>query len=229
MLPTIALLPGMDGTGELFSPFLASLRGDFETLIVRYPKNKVISYTELTGLAKSQLPADKRFVLLAESFSGPIAISIAASNPKGLAEVILCATFAKNPRPILRYLILPISLFPPSWIPKRILSGLFLGRFATEELRTELKGIIRKVDKAVLRMRLRSIVSVDVVHDLHRIDVPSLYLMASEDRLIPSSAVKPFQQLARWQIAWVTGPHLLLQSAPYEAARIAEKFIESLG
>jgi hypothetical protein len=65
MPPTLVLLPGMDGTGELFSPFLASLGSDFETLIVRYPTNEVLSLAELTALAQSKLPADKRFVLLA--------------------------------------------------------------------------------------------------------------------------------------------------------------------
>ena len=43
-----------------------------------------------------------RCVLLAESFSGPIAIRVAADPPPGLAGVILCGTFAKNPFPWLR-------------------------------------------------------------------------------------------------------------------------------
>jgi pimeloyl-ACP methyl ester carboxylesterase len=164
----IVLLPGMDGTGELFAGFLSSLGSEFETVIVRYPTNRAIGYGELAALTQSQLPTDRQFVLLAESFSGPIAISIAASKPKGLAGLILCASFAKNPRPMLRYLILPLGLFPLNWIPRCILSGVFLGRFATEELRTELKGVIEKVDRAVLRRRLWSTVNVDVSRELAR-------------------------------------------------------------
>jgi pimeloyl-ACP methyl ester carboxylesterase len=229
MPPTLVLLPGMDGTGELFSPFLASLGSDFETLIVRYPTNEVLSLAEFTALAQSKLPADKRFVLLAESFSGPIAISIAASKPKGLAGLILCATFAKNPRPMLRYLILPLGLFPLNWIPRCILSGLFLGRFATEELRTELKGVIEKVDRAVLRRRLWSTVNVDVSKELARIHIPSLYLTASEDRLVPSAAARPFGTLStRWKIAKILGPHLLMQAVLREVAKVTRNFIENL-
>lgn len=132
MPPAIVLLPGMDGTGELFSPFLASLGSEFETLIIRYPTNRPLGYGELAALTQSQLPTDKQYVLLAESFSGPIAISIAASNPIGLAGIILCASFAKNPRPKLRYLMPLLAIVPPGWIPRAVLSQLFFGRFARE-------------------------------------------------------------------------------------------------
>lgn len=230
MLPTLVLLPGMDGTGELFSPLLAALDGEFDTLIVRYPTDKALGYAELTTLTQSQVPAGKRFVLLAESFSGPIAISIAASKARGLAGLILCASFAKNPRPKLRHLIVLLGMFPLRWVPTSVLSHLFLGRFATEELRGKLKAILKRVDRAVLRLRLWSIVSVDVSNELARIDVPALYLMASEDRLVPSKAATPFGQLpTNWKITKINGPHLLLQSVPGEVSIAISSFLKSLG
>ena len=34
---TLILLPGMDGTGELFSPLVKELGPDIQTVVVRYP------------------------------------------------------------------------------------------------------------------------------------------------------------------------------------------------
>jgi len=91
----------MDGTGDLFAPFCAALGDEYETIIVRYPPNEILGYGELTALAQSCLPGDRPFVLLAESFSGPVAITLAAEKRNGLAGLILCASFARNPRPFL--------------------------------------------------------------------------------------------------------------------------------
>ena len=89
----LVLLPGMDGTGELFDPFLASISGSFEPIVVDYPPNESFGYERLEEVARANLPADGPYVLLAESFSGPIAISIAASVPKGLVALVLCCHF----------------------------------------------------------------------------------------------------------------------------------------
>ncbi|WP_222432862.1 alpha/beta fold hydrolase [Caenimonas sedimenti] len=96
---TLVLLPGMDGTGELFAPFIAAYGG--ATQVVRYPPTAVLNYAGLEEVARSALPRGEPFVLLGESFSGPIAISLAASRPPNLLGVILCCTFARNPRPFL--------------------------------------------------------------------------------------------------------------------------------
>ena len=61
-----------------------------------------MGYDELEVLVRAALPTGQRYFLLGESFSGPLAIRIAANPPAGLAGVILCGTFAKNPLPWLR-------------------------------------------------------------------------------------------------------------------------------
>lgn len=76
----------MDGTGELFRPFLAASKPEFRATVIKYPTDKLLDYAALAESVSSQLPTDERFVLLAESFSGPIAISLAASKPKGLTD-----------------------------------------------------------------------------------------------------------------------------------------------
>jgi len=86
----LVLLPGMDGTGQLFEPFVAALGEEFSVQVVRYPATEPLGYAELASLVRAALPTDRPFVLLGESFSGPIAISVAASAPPQLKEVWCC-------------------------------------------------------------------------------------------------------------------------------------------
>src|ERR1700733_7124492 len=76
----LVLLPGLDGTGELFSAFVAALAGEFETEAVRYPTEQCLSYAELEDFVRAACPISGPFLLLAESFSTPLAIKYAASN-----------------------------------------------------------------------------------------------------------------------------------------------------
>src|SRR5262245_59360933 len=100
-MAALVLLPGMDGTSKLREEFVAALRPTIEATVVSYPNDQVLGYPKLEALVRSALPADRPYILLGESFSGPIAIAIAASCPAGLVGLILCGSFARNPRPIL--------------------------------------------------------------------------------------------------------------------------------
>ncbi len=228
MLPTIVLLPGMDGTGELFQPFLSALKGEFRTIVVRYP-SETLTYSALTSIAASHLPTERPFVVLAESFSGPVAISLAASNPAGLLALILCASFARYPRPRLRYLIPIVGLLPKSWVLNHVINFFFLGRFSTRQVADDLHSVIRKMDKAVLLQRLRLTAIVDVVAEVDQINVPLLYMAATEDRLVPNNAMNPFARLKQCQIRKVDGPHLLLQAVPEDGVRVIKALLDSLG
>jgi pimeloyl-ACP methyl ester carboxylesterase len=58
-----------------------------------------------------------------------------------------------------------------------------------------------------------------------KVDVPILYLQASEDRIISKSASRYVQSLApETKIIELKAPHLLLQATPVEAGRIVKDF-----
>lgn len=100
-LPALVLLPGMDGTGDLFAPFLAAMGPECKVLCIRYPDDAAMGYVELEVLVRSQLPHDANYVVLGESFSGPIAASLSAAPPPGLMGIVLCCTFLRSPaRPV---------------------------------------------------------------------------------------------------------------------------------
>jgi pimeloyl-ACP methyl ester carboxylesterase len=221
----LVLLPGMDGTGSLFSDFIAALEPGFEFTVVRYPSDRVLDYTELETIVRRFLPENCPYILLAESFSGPIGISIAASSPPGLVGLVLSCSFSRNPRPVLGAFRWLLELLPESRIPITVLSAFLLGRHSTVHLRSQLSEALDCLSKGVLKARLMAVLKVDVSGELTRIGVPMLYLGASEDRLVPRSASVHISRLApEIRVAELSAPHLLLQTAPSAAAAVVSQF-----
>src|SRR5271155_2503715 len=102
----------MDGTGIELTDFVAALAPELEAIVVTYPNDRPMDYAAHEVVARASLPAGRPFVLLGESYSGPIAISIAASAPPGLIGLVLCCSFARNPRPGLAWLRPIVRVLP---------------------------------------------------------------------------------------------------------------------
>jgi pimeloyl-ACP methyl ester carboxylesterase len=226
-MKTLVLLPGLDGTGTLFAPLLDALGQSCPTRTIRYPANEPLNYEALVERVRKELPQSEDFVLVGESFSGPIAIRLAAENPSGLRGVVLCGSFVKNPYPKLSFLR-PVSRFFPTkgTLVFSVMSRFLLGRFATPELESALRRAAAAVSASVLRARIREILSVDVTKSLPRIAVPLLYLQATKDRVVPRSAAHVVQQFyPTASVVPVEAPHLLFQAAPAAAAKILLDFL----
>ena len=87
--PTLVVLPGLDGTGLLTTPLLDALtaRG-VPAQVLRYPQEGPQDYATLAARVRLQLP-ETPFVLLGESFAGPLAVLLAAQTPPALRGVVL--------------------------------------------------------------------------------------------------------------------------------------------
>ena len=226
---TLVLLPGMDGTGLLFSEFIDALGPEVESIVVSYPTDQPQSYSDLETIARSFLPVNKPFVLLGESFSGPIAISIAASCPQGLVGLILCCSFARNPLPWLGGFRSVLQLLPIKLVPIRLLGTLLLGRFSTAKLQCALRHALALVSLEVLRTRTLAVFSVDVSAQLSQIRIPVLYLRALEDRLVPRASYNAIARLLHGiRLIELEGPHFLLQALPFAMAGIVRGFMREL-
>lgn len=222
---TLVLLPGMDGTGSLFSDFVSALGSEFETILVHYPDDEPLAYTELEGVVRAFLPCDRPFILLGESFSGPIAISLSVSAPPGLIGLILCCSFAINPWPLLgvfRWLV-PFALVKR--VPIALLSKCLLGRFSSGPLRSSLSKALDRVSAKALKARLSAALETDVLAHLRRLRVPILYLRASDDYLVPRAASERIRRSApQVRVAELKAPHFLLQAMPRAAAAVVSEF-----
>jgi pimeloyl-ACP methyl ester carboxylesterase len=81
----------------------------------------------------------------------------------------------------------------------------------------------------VIRARVRAVLSVDVSAALSRVDVPVLYLRASEDRVVPQSASQAVVALIpTTKIVEFSAPHFLLQVLPLQTATAVREFMEGV-
>lgn len=223
----IIILPGLDGTGTLVPDVTDILSEVHPVTPIAYPA-KLSSYDDLLSIVNSTLPQDD-FIIIAESFSGPLAVMIAAQNPAGLRGLCFVATFAKTPRKFPSFItsvlqILPLTSSVCSWMSQPILMGkwrsaAFLGRY---------QEAIDRVPVKTIAERLNAVRTVDVVGLLEDIRVPMLYLQATSDWLVPDKSAQDFAQ-AHSTVAKIAGPHFLLQANPPEAARHIQRFIDNLG
>ena len=223
----IVLLPGMDGTGRLYEPFNALLGAKVSLLVLRYPVAQVLGYAELEHWVRARLPQEEPFVLLAESFSGPIGIAIASQAPAGLRGLILCCSFARNPHPALSVFRHLVSLAPVNLAPTWFANSLLMGHFATASMRQTLADALSEVQNAVMRERMKAVLAVDVTDQLATVTLPTLYLQARHDRVLGPA---PFEHvksaLPTVELASLEGPHMLLQTQPDAAARVILTFVE---
>lgn len=226
----LLLLPGLDGTGALFAPFVAELSPQLAPVVVRLPERAGPSYDDLVAAIRAQLPTDRPFALLAESFSGPVALRLAAARPAGLRALVLVASFHRRPaRPWLAALAalaplasLALARPPPAWAARRLLAG----DDAPAPLVAALRAAIRETAPAVLAARIRTALAVDATRALADCRVPILSLAGARDRLLRRAiqdelgAIQP-----RVEAQVLDAPHLVLQRRPREAARIVGSFL----
>jgi pimeloyl-[acyl-carrier protein] methyl ester esterase len=230
-MTALVVLPGLDGTATLHTEFVASVSPAFDSVaVVPYPGDKALGYAALEALVRAQLPPTSPFVLLGESFSGPIALSIAANPPPNLVGLVLSTTFAKTPVPLLSPLSALTRIAPVRALPPSVLSWLLLGRWVTPQLEASLQSALLAVSPAVLRFRAAAAIRVNVAARLSSISVPILDLRATHDRLLSAAAGRHIRSaLPQCTTADIAGPHLLLQAAPIDCARAVSTFSKHLG
>ena len=228
----IVLLPGLDGTGICFDPFLQALEKTKtfkEVNVIRYRHDCVQTYAELELEVRSQLPQSEEFVLLGESFSGPVALSIAAAPPRNLRGVILVASFASNPRPWLSWLRFALPFISIKLTPDVLINFALLGKSDTPALRSLLNNAIKVLSVKVFQTRLREVMDVDYLARAGQIALPCLYLRANRDRLVPKQAsdtlIAGLREVRSFDI---DAPHFLLQVAPDVAASHIQSFVSRL-
>jgi len=225
----LVLLPGLDGTGRLFRSLLAALPASLRAQVVAYP-NQMLDLQQLAAHVLHQLPA-QRVVLLAESFSGLVALTLLANAATRVHSVIFVGAFAEPPRPLLLRLapVLsragPLARSAPSFLLRRYCLGPEANAAELNELRTALAG----VSVTVLAQRLALVAK---MHSFRQVppNVPAFYLRASDDRLVPASCANWFQhRFKSCEVEEISGPHFLLQTKPRVCAEVILRIVQRSG
>ncbi|MFG6413647.1 alpha/beta fold hydrolase [Roseateles sp. DC23W] len=228
MKTTLVLLPGLDGTGLLFQPLLAQLPPSSCPVVVSYPADPDVDYDRLTELAAQALPPQGRVVVLGESFSGPVAMRLAAAQPQRVQALVLCCSFVRNPRPALARLDALLDWLPAR-APLKLAAAALLGNHPTEEVRGLLAQALARLPSNVMRARLRMVMRVDASLAVSAVEAPVLYLQAAQDRLVPAAAARDIQRLQpRTVVRSLRGPHGLLQVQPEASASAMTAFLAGL-
>ena len=228
---TLVLLPGLDGTGNLFVKFVSALPASLNARIVRYPTDRLLDYADLLPIVVDAIPKSQPFVLLAESFSTPLAARLAATNPAGLKGLVICAGFIRNP--VHGWLLCMKSLVQPLLfrIPlhRFAMEHFLIGAQAPYELRDEVRRTLRSVSPEVLAFRVRTVMTCNATEEFARIRVPTLYVQAEQDRLVSKSSFEEIKALKPDVIlAVIGGPHFVLQREPHDAAEVVAHFVADL-
>ncbi len=222
----LVFMPGLDGTGISFEPLSKFLSENVAATVVRYPADRLLSFEEIVASAYDQIKGEPDIVL-AESFSGPVAISLIASGRLKVKGLILCATFAKAPRRTFLKMLCRLPLELGLKLPfQRIQLTLILGdRKTTDTLFPVWQRLKTTVSARVLAHRIRLLSLIDVRHLLSELTIPCWYIQATEDRLLPSSVLDFVQGIPHLFVRKVTGPHFILQAEPEASAAIINEFI----
>ena len=222
---TLLLLPGLHGGSKLFERFLASLPDWITPRVITYPTDRIVTYDDI--LASVDLPTEP-FALLAESYAGPLGIRIAASQPPNLRALVLVATFARSPHP-----------YVPRWatgvfhgwmfrlpVQRQVVRRLFLRDDGPSEQLDEGWTELFTCRPSVLAARVREVLRVDVREELANVQVPTLYLRASRDVVVPAWSTRSIhERLPQMEVVTLDTPHPVLQRRPAQAANTVAQFL----
>lgn len=223
---TLVLLPGLDGSGKLFANFIAALGDGRQVLVIDYDCGGPQDYESLFRQTLARLPQKGDFILIAESFSGPIAAMIGAANIHNLKMIIFVATFLEGFRPLMFWAARHAGTLRRIRAPSFILKNIFFDAETPEDVLEAFRNIIKRLPAAVLEARLRAVESLKAGGI--RIEKPCVYIGARGDRLVPARCAGPFQRAApHIQVLQVDGPHFLLQARAGRCAEVIEKLIRN--
>lgn len=192
--PAIVLVPGMDGTGELFYRQVPLLQKSYSvaTYALRdHATNMDVLADDLRSVIEHAAPQKQRAIVMGESFGGTVALSTALKYPSHVSGLVILNSFPYfAPQFRLRLAIAAVTLIP--WGAMNLVrhaTSFFMHSQHThrDELKTFL-NLTARTTRAGYRNRLGILKTYDVRDRLREIQCPILFLAAENDHLIPSVA-----------------------------------------
>jgi pimeloyl-ACP methyl ester carboxylesterase len=223
---TLVLLPGLDGTEVFFQPLLHSLPPSVHPWVVNLPTIGSNEYADLLVAVRTAISEIAECYVLGWSFSGPLALMLAATESTKVRGVILAATFVRPPQPLLARVRFA-AITPVVWTIRasRRVPG-WLGRRPTDQVQRAMAETWTRVGSRVVAARVRALLAVDAREPLRRCPQPVLYLASSQDEVVPPRNVAEIVRVRpSVQVRTIAGRHLAMYTNPEAAARIILEFL----
>ncbi len=221
----LMLLPGLDGTGKLFEPLLSEIQNERTIEVISYPDDKELTYSELLSYVDKIIQNENSIYIIAESFSGSIALKLLKKHKNIIKGIILIASFITPPS---KYLLkisnfLPVKSILKINIPNFLIRHYCLGYETTNKQINQFKKNIKLVNSNVLAFRLKELLKLKKKEHTTSYNCKIIYIQASNDKLVSSHCLKELSSIFKIEIAVIKGSHFLLQTKPIECADIILK------
>ena len=190
----VVLVPGMNGTGELFYGQVPRLQRSCRvaTYSLREDAESFDGLAaDLAHIVDVVAPVERRAIIVGESFGGAVALTFALSYPEQVGALVILNSFPHfAPQLRLRLAIAGLSALPWGAMPLvRRLTAFRLHSPHTH--RAEVKQFIKLTAHATRDgyiNRLKLLRRYDIRDRLHEIRQPTLFLAAENDHLVPAVA-----------------------------------------
>lgn len=219
----IILLPGVDGTGILFEPFVEIFKADVPVEVIPLTTDSDQSILNQVSIIEDAV-GDEEVVLIVESYSGLLAYELARRNKIRIKQIFFFGCFLQPPSFIGKLgRFLPVRLL--NVIPDKLLSHILFNRWSSPELNQLLLKAIKLSDFSNLKKRFKTIATLRKPSQV--IDVPCVYIQATMDNLVSAYNVKAFEDLcSNLQVEVVEATHMLLQTQPETMSQLIHKYLQ---
>ncbi|WP_444897581.1 alpha/beta fold hydrolase [Microbulbifer sp. EKSA008] len=223
----VLLLPGLDGTGTLFSGLSKALPKQWTTETICLSKLPGDSYlTQAQSIAKSFL--NEKTHIIAESYSGRIAYELSLLAPEKILSITFIASFISSPSLLSKAAQLaPISLIDCPSLTKITLNFFGFNGKGSDILIDSTYNALLNTNRGKLKQRLHNIASIS--QPSQRLEIPAVYIRPDRDRLVSKKAVIDISAIyINLNVIDIPGGHFIAQAHPNKVARIIMNFAEGL-
>jgi pimeloyl-ACP methyl ester carboxylesterase len=225
---SLVLLPGLHGSVRLFEPFVRALRAlnpNRGFLPLPLPTEVAQEYPALAEWLVERLRGHGPLDLLAESFSVPLALHVAASPQVRVRRLVLAAGFCGAPQPLV-FSLLPLRPLLALRPPKQAVRHLLTGEDSSDALVAAVQTEIQAARGKWLAARVRTALALRSV-EVPAPAVPALLLQGRRDVIVPWEAQSELERhLPEATVVWIDAPHLVLQTAADECAAAVRAFLD---
>src|SRR5512140_727046 len=213
MKADVVLLPGLHGSRALFASFVTLAPSWARCRPLALPTVGGQGFDELAEALLPELRPLEGFVLVGESFSGPIAARLAARLGQKVALLVLCNPLVevgfRLPAGLAASMLASKAM--PAWCAALALAGgdRELGKAALDE--------VRLLPKKTLTDRLSGVFSAAPDELFGHLVAPLLTILGERDQLAsPARARDVFSKVPFGTLVELDAPHLVIQTKPAE-------------